>query len=299
MEYRNIDDVLCKKLTGSISKVAYSINLSIFTFFFPSIVYEFQHENITKEEYDDMWDSLNEFLDKTLLQQNANETLVTPNKYPNEPMVSPAPTYEYLAPETQLTPQPSQNDMNTMQRMNMPSIEQTPQMQTSSNLNNEYTQFFDLNSLYYTPIKSATSTSTTTTNYMIPLLNYSTTNTATTANDAPVYGSVLVSIPTDVATTSAIPSTLMTTQIQVDPGLNTDELSTLNRQLEGGPVEKKKPSGYRCRKRRFGTAIFEDLERVEVVPQVILIFLIFLLWRNSESASNDARKKEIQMSYTV
>lgn len=246
-----------------------------FFYFSLSIVEEYLNANISAEEYSDLMDSLCEILDKevtsqALPQPNANvDTLDTPIKEPDEPIASPVPTYEYPAPPTRTPHQSSQVQLNAMQAVHTSTVEQSPQTRTPLNLSGEYTQFFDLNNMYYTPIK----TSSTSTNYMIPLMNFTTIGgtVGMAASNTPVYASVLVNIPTGVTTTSAIPATLMTSQIQVDPVLNKDELNTLNRQLDGGPVDKKnKPAGYRCRRRRFGAAEFSELENVEEVTQVLI-----------------------------
>lgn len=227
---------------------------------------EFQPANISQEEFNDLMnDLMNECLGGTVRNDepaqvppntatNLNDSLVTPHKQPDEPAISPIASNDKYTP----TIRPTGVQVNSM-----PSTEQSPQplqplqpLQPPAALNlsaDSYAQFYDpsaYSNCYYTPAKAVTP------NYAIQS-TYATSAEFGYSSFVTQHTPVYVTVLPDVTTTAAMPTTLMSAQMQPSSTLSVDELDTLNRQLDHGPAMKL--IGYRDKRNRFKTATFSDL----------------------------------------
>lgn len=209
---------------------------------------------------------------------NFNGTLVTPNKQPDEELSTPIQTFvaKDLAtlqtvnlPYAMSTPTPM--EISNTQAINMSLIDQSPVQRNPLNLSGDaFASFYEPaanNICYYTPIKE------TTPEVMVSLTAY-TSNVGNSYSTTPAYTSIMLNIPTEFTTiTSAMPPTIMSTQIQPESIVDCIDLNVLNAQIEAGPVRKR--VGDRHKRYRYKTANFDELEAAKTPTKVSYLLILF------------------------
>lgn len=264
---------------------------------------EFQHVNVSKKEVNDLFNELYNSLPEDLLNEitdaiafdtnppkqisvqsnnNLNDTLITPVKRiestlstpePNKdesqiqnPVASPAPsnaTIGYFDPNAISTPAKPNFNNNTIS----PATQQQHQQSFDSfnstllQINESSTQSYSFQYPTYSlsPLDGKSHS-------FVPVMQYTTnSNTAINAAATP-YSSFLIKASCESITTTAMPSTVISS-IQIDSGIN--QIAQLNRQIQGGPAPKK--IGSRAKRSRFKNASYRELEHLDpnsIQPQV-------------------------------
>lgn len=231
-------------------------------------------------------DSLSEMLDRDETSQtpiqaaaNLNDSLVTPNKQPCEPQLTPTTTNDKnkveqqsvletskLSPYTMQIIQPTQMQPYQIQANSMPSIEQSPLPQNTLNLSSDaLAPFFQPQTIancFYTPNKPVT------TNFTYPLTY--TTSVEYGYSNAMMPQCAVAYVPTDMTITAAMPTTIMSAQMQSSAALSQDEMATLTCQLEHGLPPRR--IGCRDKRYRFQRAKFTELESLgdDVPPAQVI-----------------------------
>lgn len=193
-----------------------------------------------------------------------NDSLATPSKQPDEPIVNQIATQvmcNKMPPYNPVMPTPNMQSTQIQLYQNMPSIEQSPLAQNTLNplnlTNDAYAPFFHSQSIancYYTPIKTETA------NMAYPLA-YTAGAECGYSSNATVPQCAVAYVPTDMTITAAMPTTIMSAQMQPSSVLKPDELAALDCQLTHGLKNvKPKRLGSRHKRNRFKTALFDDLE---------------------------------------